>query len=71
MKGMVNKTTPVDLSKVLSQHKSGWLALSPDNRTLVAVGKTLKIALERARKLGVKNPSLLKAAPYQNLFVGQ
>jgi len=67
----MSNTTPIDLSKVLSQHKSGWLALSPDNRTLVAVGKTLKIALEKARKLGVEKPSLLKAAPYQNLFVGQ
>ena len=60
----------IDLSKILSKHKRGWLALSPDNRKLIAIGKTLKEALERARKKGVANPGLLKAAPVDRLFIG-
>lgn len=61
----------VNLSKILSKHKKGWLALSPDNRKLVATGETLKEALKRAKKKGVEDPSLLKAAPVRHLFVGE
>ena len=60
----------IDLSKILLKYKKGWLALSPDNRKLVAVGKTLEEALEKARKKGVENPGLLKAAPADRLFIG-
>ncbi len=60
-----------DLSKILSKYKTGWLALSSDNRRLIATGRTLKEALKKARERGVEDPSLLKAAPVGNLFVGQ
>lgn len=60
----------IDLSKILSKYKKGWLALSPDNRKLIATGKTLGEALEKARKKGVENPGLLKATPVPHLFVG-
>lgn len=61
----------VNLSKILSKHKKGWLALSPDNRKLVATGKTLREVLEKAKEKGVGNPSLLKTAPVKHLFVGR
>lgn len=60
----------IDLSKILSKYKKGWLALSPDNWELIATGKTLEEALEKAREKGVKNPGLLKAAPVDRLFIG-
>ena len=60
----------IDLSKILEKHKEGWLALTPDNKRLIATGDTLDEALENARKKGVKDPSLLKASPQTNLFVG-
>lgn len=60
----------VDLSKILTKYKRGWLALSPDNRSLIARGKTLKEVLQKAKKKGIENPSVLKAAPVNNLFVG-
>lgn len=63
--------TIINLSKVLSKYKKGWLALSPDNWKLIATGRTLEEALEKAKKKGVANPGLLKAAPVDRLFIGQ
>lgn len=60
----------IDLSKLLSRYKKGWLALSPDNRHLIATGKTLDEVLEKAKKKGVGNPSVLKATPIDHLMVG-
>jgi len=60
----------IDLSQILSKYKRGWLALTPDNRDLIARGKTLEEALKRAKQKGVENPSVLKVAPVENLFIG-
>jgi len=62
--------TPIDLSKILSRHKKGWLALTPNYQDLIATGKTLDEVLKKAREKGVKNPSVLKAVPVSHLFVG-
>ncbi|QQG44392.1 MAG: hypothetical protein HYW86_00530 [Candidatus Roizmanbacteria bacterium] len=59
-----------DLSKVLKRNKSGWLALTTDNSRVIAKGKTLREALSSAKKKGVKNPSMLKTAPFENIFIG-
>lgn len=60
----------IDLSKILSKYKKGWLALTADNRNLVATGKTLEEVLRRAKQKGVENPSVMKAAPVDRLFIG-
>lgn len=60
----------INLTKILLKYKKGWLALSSDNKRLVASGPTLDNVLRKARAKGVNNPSLLKAAPWRNLFVG-
>jgi len=60
----------IDLSKILSKYKKGWLALSPDNRKLIAAGRSLEEVLEKARRKGVVNPGLLKATPVNRLFIG-
>lgn len=60
----------IDLSKILSKYKKGWLALTPNNKNLVAVGATLEEVLAKARKKGVDNPSVLKAASVKNYFTG-
>jgi len=63
-------TKIVDLSKILSKYKKGWLALSADNKSLIATGKTLEDVLQKSKEKGITNPSVLKAAPVNNLFVG-
>ena len=40
----------VNLQKFLKKHKSGWIALTPDNKKEVASGKTLSGVLRSAKK---------------------
>lgn len=61
----------IDLSKILSKHKKGWLALSSNNKMLLATGATLEEVLKKAKKKGVDNPSVLKSSPLENLFSGK
>ncbi|OGY26710.1 MAG: hypothetical protein A2Z11_04305 [Candidatus Woykebacteria bacterium RBG_16_43_9] len=60
----------IDLSKILSKNKNLWLALTPDNKKLVAKGVTLEEALEAARKKGVQDPTLLKSTSQDNFYAG-
>lgn len=60
----------IDLSKILSKYKKGWLALTPNNRKLVAAGVSLKDVLAKAKKKGVDNPTVFKASPIGNYFSG-
>jgi len=63
-------TRPIDLSKILAKYKKGWIALSPDNKKLIAIGKTLKEVLSESEKKGISNPTVFKSAPVKNLFAG-
>lgn len=60
----------IDLRKILSKHKSGWLALSSDNKSLVSSGETLKEVIEKAKKKGIDSPTLLKVPSLDRPFVG-
>jgi len=60
----------VDLRKILKSHKSGWLALTADNKRKIAAGKTLKEVLSRAREKGIENPSVLKVPNLKTAYVG-
>jgi len=60
----------VDLRKLLKKHKSGWLALTPDNKKEVASGKTLHEVLSVAKSKGVKKPSVLKIPKFDTYYVG-
>lgn len=60
----------VNLSSLLSRYKKGWVALSPDHKRVIASGDSLRDALQKAKAKGTKNPSLLKIAPWNKLFVG-
>jgi hypothetical protein len=60
----------VDLSKILEKNKSGWIALSPDNKRVVSTGKNLNEVLEKAKDNGVENPGLLRASSQNKFYVG-
>lgn len=61
---------PINLSKILARYKSGWIALTPDNKKFLASAKTLKQVREVAKKKGITNPSVFKSPPIKNLFAG-
>lgn len=65
-----NRKKEVNLGSILSKIKQGWIALSPDNKCLIATGSTLNEVLVKSKKVGVSNPSVLKASPINNFLVG-
>lgn len=53
---------PIDLSKIISKYKTGWIALKPDYSRVVGFGKTPKQAIEAARIKGIGSPVLMRAS---------
>jgi len=53
---------PIDLTKITKNYTSGWIALSSDYKKVAGWGRTIKVALERARADGEKKPVLMKGA---------
>ncbi len=60
----------VDLSKIIVKYKNKWVALTADNKKLVASGSSLSQVLNIANKNGVKDPSVFKVPNVENLFIG-
>ena len=60
----------VDLRKILKKHKSGWLALTPDNKKELASGTTLKEVLSKAKSKGIDNPSVFKVPNLETHYIG-
>lgn len=60
----------VDLRKIIKESKSGWVALTRDNKKELAKGKTLHEVLAKAREKGEKNPSVFKVPNLKSLYVG-
>ena len=58
------------LSEVIKKYKNKWVALSSDNKTVVATGDTLNQVLSIANKKGSKKPSVFKVPNVENSFVG-
>lgn len=60
----------IDLRKTLKKHKSGWVALAPDNKKEVAAAKTLHEVLIRAKAKGILKPIVFKAPKIGPYYVG-
>ncbi|OGE08189.1 hypothetical protein A3A60_03685 [Candidatus Curtissbacteria bacterium RIFCSPLOWO2_01_FULL_42_26] len=60
----------VDLRKILDTNKSGWLALTRDNKKKIASGKTLHEVLKKAKQKGVETPSVLKVPNLKTAYIG-
>lgn len=60
----------IDLSKIIKKYRNKWVALTSDNRELVASGSSLNHVLNLSNKKGVKDPSIFKVPNVDNLFIG-
>ena len=60
----------VDLRKIIKERKSGWVALTRDNKKEIAKGKTLHEVLVKAKEKGESNPSVFKVPNLKLLYVG-
>lgn len=58
-----------DLSKVLKDYSSKWIALKPDSMTVVASGDELRKVLEKARSKGVENPVMTRAPKNYGAYI--
>jgi len=61
---------PLDFTTILKDAPVGdWIALSNGEERIVATGKTLAEAIERARELGESDPVVMKVPPENTLIL--
>ncbi len=60
----------IDMTKIISENKNGWIALSPKSNKVVAKGKTLKRVLEESNEKGIQKPIVFKSSPVSKIFIG-
>lgn len=59
----------VDLSRCLSRYANCWIALSSDERRVLAKGKDPKDALAKARAKGERDPILMWAPKEHSAYI--
>ncbi|OGY32605.1 MAG: hypothetical protein A3A57_01205 [Candidatus Woykebacteria bacterium RIFCSPLOWO2_01_FULL_41_12] len=57
---------PINLEKILKNHKSGWVAVSKDYKEVVATGQTIKEVTDNLEKTGKEGVLVPAADNYQN-----
>jgi hypothetical protein len=57
------------LAELLKPYHSGWVAISPDERQIVAAGETLHETRERAMSSRIPNALFLKVIPPQQGYL--
>ena len=59
------------LAELLKPYHSGWVALSPDERQIVAAGETLQETRERALSSKVSDAVFVKVIPPEHGYLPQ
>lgn len=60
----------IDWTKIYQKYKGKWVALKSDEKTVAGVGKTAKVALEKAKIIGEHSPILHRIPLTQRFYVG-
>ena len=60
----------IDWSPIYKKYKGKWVALANDEITVLASGKTAKVAWDKARKKGFKKPILAQIPASLIPYVG-
>ena len=64
--------TAINWSSIYKKYKGLWVGLKDDEKTVIAWGKTVKEAMDKAQKKGFKQPILVrmptKILPYVGDF---
>lgn len=60
----------IDLTTIIKQNKNQWVALTPDNKKMVAAAKSLSEVLKISSQKGIKDPSVFKSPTIKSLFIG-
>lgn len=59
----------IDLSKILKSYSNEWVALSSDEKRVIASAKTVKEALKIAREKGEESPIMTRVPADYCTFV--
>jgi len=59
----------VDLTSLQPIHEGKWVVMSRSTRQVIAFDENPQKALERAKKLGCKDPILQKVMPFDKGFI--
>lgn len=60
----------IDWTHIYKKYKGLWVALKADEKTVLASGKTAKLAWDKARKLGYNKPILTRFPTKLTSYVG-
>lgn len=60
----------IDWTNIYKKYKGLWVALKSDEKTVLASGKTAKLAWDKARKLGYNKPILTRFPSKLTSYVG-
>ena len=61
---------PIDWTNLQKKYKGFWVALADDEITVLGHGKTLKEALDKAKRNGYANPILTRLPESLFTYVG-
>ena len=59
-----------DFTQIYKKYKGKWVALTPDEKSVVASGQTLQGILDDAKKKGFNHPIVMKIPPSVLPYVG-
>jgi len=61
---------PINWNQLFDSYKGKWVALEQNKKTVVSSGKNAKTVFEKAKKKGVKVPTLVKVPTKMIPFAG-
>lgn len=50
----------IDWTRIVKKYKGQWVALKDDNKTVIASGPTLKVAIDKAKEKGYSDPIMTR-----------
>lgn len=59
----------IDLSRILSKYSNEWVVLSNDEKRVIGHGKDIKTAIERANKMGEKDPIVTRVPKSYGTYI--
>jgi hypothetical protein len=60
----------INISHLFPKYEGQWVAFAQDQTTVVGSGKTLKTAITKAQKSGLKSPIMFKVPTGMSAYVG-
>ena len=60
----------IDWTKNFDKYKGLWVTLERDEKTVISSGKTLKDALEKTKKMGIKESTVFRVPTEIMPYIG-